>query len=48
MLFNRDKPYNDLPPLPPAADLESKAILKLAIEANRNLASARLSMARGK
>ena len=38
MQFNRDKPYNDLPLLPPATDLESKAILKLAIEANRNLA----------
>jgi len=36
--FNRDKPSNDLPPLPPATDLETKSILKLAIEANRNLA----------
>jgi Fic family protein len=26
--FDPEKPYNDLPPLPPAADIETKAILK--------------------
>jgi Fic family protein len=38
MAFDRDKPFNDLPLLPPKADLESKAILKKAIAANRELA----------
>jgi Fic family protein len=38
MVFNRNKPFNDLPLLPPEADLESKAILKKAIVANRELA----------
>lgn len=33
-----DKPYNDLPPLPPDAKLESSAVLKAAIAANRMLA----------
>lgn len=32
------RPYNDLPLLPPVSELESKAILKAAIEANRVLA----------
>jgi len=30
----RDEPYNDLPPLPPPIDLETKPILKAAIEAH--------------
>lgn len=38
MVFDRDKPFNDLPLLPPDVDLESKAILKKAIAANRELA----------
>jgi len=38
MVFDRDKPFNDLPLLPPDVDLESKAIFKKAIAANRELA----------
>ncbi|RLB72741.1 MAG: Fic family protein [Deltaproteobacteria bacterium] len=38
MTFDKNRPYNDLPLLPPAIDLESKAILKKAISANRELA----------
>lgn len=33
-----DRPYNELPPLPPAADLETRAILKQCIPARANLA----------
>ncbi len=36
-MYNNEKPYNDLPPLPPKAELETKAILKNAIDANRAL-----------
>jgi Fic family protein len=36
--FDRTRPYNDLPLLPPAIDLETKAVLKQAITANRVLA----------
>jgi Fic family protein len=38
MVFDRNRPFNDLPLLPPQTDLESKAILKKAIAANRELA----------
>jgi Fic family protein len=38
MVFKRDQPYNDLPSLPPEAELESPAVLKSAIGANRMLA----------
>lgn len=38
MVFDRNRPFNDLPLLPPETDLESKAILKQAIAANRELA----------
>jgi Fic family protein len=38
MAFYKDLPYNDLPLLPPKADLESKEILKKAIKANKALA----------
>ncbi len=39
MAFQRDQPYNDLPLLPPAGiELETKAVLKQAIAANRALA----------
>ena len=34
-----DKPYNDLPALPPAADIETPAILKACITASRHLAT---------
>jgi hypothetical protein len=33
MLFDPSRPYNDLPALPPARDLESKAVLKACIKA---------------
>ena len=33
-----DAPYNDLPPLPPAVDLETKPVLKACIEARSALA----------
>src|SRR3990167_1721777 len=36
--MNPNQPYNDLPLLPPAVDLEATAILKKAISANRALA----------
>jgi Fic family protein len=39
MKFDRDKPYNNLPPLPPTSELESKAILKKCVSAHRALAS---------
>ncbi|PKD44011.1 addiction module protein [Rhodohalobacter barkolensis] len=38
MSFSPDKPYNHLPPLPPDAEIESPAVLKSAIAANRALA----------
>jgi Fic family protein len=38
MGFDRNLPYNDLPLLPPATDLESREILRNAISANRALA----------
>ncbi len=37
-MFDRNRPFNDLPPLPPSTELESKAILKKAISASRALA----------
>lgn len=39
MRFDPTRPYNDLPPLPPATDLDSKAILKSCIEARSALAA---------
>lgn len=38
MSNSSDKPYNHLPPLPPEADIETPAVLKAAISANRALA----------
>ena len=38
MKFDRNKPYNDLPPLPPKKDFESKKVLKATISASRALA----------
>ena len=38
MKFNLNIPYNDLPPLPPSIDIETKTILKKAINANKALA----------
>lgn len=37
-MFNKDKPYNDLPLLPPRNELESIEILKTAINANKAVA----------
>ena len=37
-LFNKDKPYNSLPPLPPSFDVETKDVLKACLEATRSLA----------
>jgi Fic family protein len=37
-LWRADKPWNQLPPLPPAADLETKAVLKQCITARAALA----------
>ena len=34
-IWQADKPYNQLPPLPPAAELETRAVLKRCIEARR-------------
>jgi Fic family protein len=36
--FNRKTPYNDLPPLPPKADVETKNILRKVVSAGRALA----------
>lgn len=36
--WNPEQPYDDLPPLPPTADLESKAVLKQCIAARAALA----------
>lgn len=36
--WQADKPYNQLPPLPPAIDLETRAVLKQCIEARAALA----------
>ncbi|MBC8431429.1 MAG: hypothetical protein H8D96_05875 [Desulfobacterales bacterium] len=36
--FDPDKPFNDLPLLPPAADLETKTVLKRSISTGRMLA----------
>ncbi len=37
MSFNPNEPHNDLPLLPPKAELETKAVLKKAIRANQLL-----------
>ena len=39
MHFRPDRPFNDLPRLPPAADVESRTILKACIEARAALAA---------
>ena len=38
MSFDKDIPFNLLPDLPPAANLETSEIFKLTINANRLLA----------
>ncbi|UCH15703.1 MAG: Fic family protein [Bacteroidales bacterium] len=37
MVYSPEKPYNDLPSLPPKVDVESKVILKKVIDASRAL-----------
>ena len=39
LMWIPDKPYNDLPSLPPATDVETPAILKACITASRHLAA---------
>lgn len=36
--FQKDQPYNNLPPLPPDVELETRSVLKLCIEARAQLA----------
>lgn len=36
--WQAEKPYNQLPPLPPVAELETRAVLKRCIEARTALA----------
>ena len=43
MTFRPDKPFNDLPLLPPTVDVESRAILKACIEARAALAEVKIS-----
>ena len=38
MMFDPLQPYNELPPLPPNVDVETKGVLKKAISAGRALA----------
>jgi hypothetical protein len=38
MAFDPKVPYNDLPPLPPKADIETRAVLKKVASAGRSLA----------
>jgi Fic family protein len=38
MAFDRRTPYDNLPPLPPAVDVESKAVLKQCLAATRAFA----------
>ncbi len=46
MWTNSETPYNNLPELPPARELETKEILKKAIEANKYLAGLKWSCQR--
>ncbi len=41
MPFSPTSPYNELPPLPPRTELETRAVLKLCIEARAGLAELR-------
>ena len=38
MVFDPKVPYNDLPPLPPRGEVETKAVLKKVAAAGRSLA----------
>lgn len=39
MTFQAKQPCNDLPRLPPSCEIETRAILKLCVEARASLAS---------
>ncbi len=41
MTFHPDRPFNDLPPLPPAQDIETKPVLKACNESVLNNALCR-------
>jgi hypothetical protein len=43
MTFDKTIPYNDLPDLPPKVDIETTAVLKMAIRANKAMAELRIS-----
>lgn len=43
MSYDRNRPYNDLPPLPPAKELETKAVLKACVDAEAALATLKAS-----
>jgi Fic family protein len=43
MSFDKTVPYNDLPDLPPQVEVETTAVLKLAIRANKAIAELRVS-----
>jgi Fic family protein len=43
MAFDPIKPYNDLPALPPAVDIETKPVLKVCIEARAALAELKIA-----
>jgi Fic family protein len=42
-MYDPSKPYNDLPPLPPPVELETKAVLKRCVAARAALAELRLA-----
>jgi Fic family protein len=43
MPFHKDRPFNDLPLLPPTLELETKAVLKQALSASRALAELKVA-----
>ncbi len=43
MSFRPDRPYNDLPPLPPKAEIETKAVLRACITARAALAELKVA-----
>src|SRR4051812_13174245 len=43
MAFEPGRPFNDLPPLPPATDVESRPVLKACIEARAALAGLKVA-----
>ncbi len=45
MSFSPDRPYDDLPDLPPTVDIESKAVLKACTETRVALAALRQATA---